>query len=321
MTLQKFSQTAAILPLARLMVPLLLIAGAAHAAPPAAPSNLTAFSQSFESPTRVSVTFSWQDNSDTEVGFILERFNGTEWQNFFGTAIGADQTEFDVIGPFNGDTAPWRVSAINEADERSDPSNEVIAATINGSVSASPDFARVQIGEAVEFTVSTVAFTDPTITVTGLPAGVTFDSGTNVISGAPTEGGFFPVTLTVTEGITERKGGIGLAVIDPPVVIGNPAPEGGSGSGGMVELSSIFDDPDTETTAVFKTNLGDVPITLYDAATPLNVENFKGYMDRGDWSNTIIHRSIPHFILQGGWLYPQGVQDFSFVDIQDPVME
>ncbi|RXK17179.1 Ig-like domain-containing protein [Macrococcus sp. DPC7161] len=55
----------------------------------------------------------------------------------------------------------------------------------------------------------TVVVNDPTAatTVTGLPAGVTYDPATGIISGTPTEPGIYPVTVTVvdTNGNTETE--------------------------------------------------------------------------------------------------------------------
>ncbi len=162
---------------------------------------------------------------------------------------------------------------------------------------------------------STIAgFTDPVIEV-GAAAGWGHASIAEATRSAARRArvGFSAVTITAQDGINVRKGSIGLAVIDPPVVTAPIAPSGAAGSGQDIDLSTVFDDPDTETTAVIKTNLGDVPLTLFDSAAPITSDNFKGYMDRGDWDNTIIHRSISNFIIQGGWLHPEGDKDFSLV--------
>ena len=49
-----------------------------------------------------------------------------------------------------------------------------------------------------------------------------------------------------------------------------------------------------------ETNLGSFNIGLYDDDAPKTVENFLNYVERGDYDNIIIHRSIPGFIIQGG---------------------
>lgn len=47
-------------------------------------------------------------------------------------------------------------------------------------------------------------------------------------------------------------------------------------------------------------NMGEFDIQLLDAWTPKTVTNFLGYVQRGDFSNSIIHRSVPGFVVQGG---------------------
>jgi len=46
--------------------------------------------------------------------------------------------------------------------------------------------------------------------------------------------------------------------------------------------------------------MGEFDIQLLDPWTPVTVANFLGYVERGDYSNSFIHRSVPGFILQGG---------------------
>jgi cyclophilin family peptidyl-prolyl cis-trans isomerase len=47
-------------------------------------------------------------------------------------------------------------------------------------------------------------------------------------------------------------------------------------------------------------NMGEFDIQLLDAWTPKTTANYLGYVQRGDFGNSIIHRSVPGFIVQGG---------------------
>ena len=48
------------------------------------------------------------------------------------------------------------------------------------------------------------------------------------------------------------------------------------------------------------TNRGNMTWELYGAFAPLNVANFLGYARAGRYDNTVIHRSVPGFVIQGG---------------------
>lgn len=50
----------------------------------------------------------------------------------------------------------------------------------------------------------------------------------------------------------------------------------------------------------FSTTFGGFEVQLYDDQTPITVSNFLSYVDAGLYDHSIIHRSIPGFILQGG---------------------
>ncbi|MEE9335923.1 MAG: peptidylprolyl isomerase [Granulosicoccaceae bacterium] len=52
--------------------------------------------------------------------------------------------------------------------------------------------------------------------------------------------------------------------------------------------------------ATLKTNKGTIVLELDDTAAPLTCANFKQYADEGHFDNTIFHRVIPNFMIQGG---------------------
>ncbi|MFP8879823.1 MAG: peptidylprolyl isomerase, partial [Myxococcota bacterium] len=48
------------------------------------------------------------------------------------------------------------------------------------------------------------------------------------------------------------------------------------------------------------TTLGDIELELFDSLRPVSVNNFLNYVDDGDYTNSIVHRSVPGFVIQGG---------------------
>lgn len=56
----------------------------------------------------------------------------------------------------------------------------------------------------------------------------------------------------------------------------------------------------TSITVEMKTNIGNVVLELYPDKAPKTVENFLQYVDSGFYKNTIFHRVIPNFMIQGG---------------------
>jgi peptidyl-prolyl cis-trans isomerase A (cyclophilin A) len=68
--------------------------------------------------------------------------------------------------------------------------------------------------------------------------------------------------------------------------------------------------PALATSVIIKTTLGDVNIELFDQEAPETVANFMNYVNDGDFANTIIHRSDPGFVIQGGgFKYVDGAVD------------
>lgn len=51
---------------------------------------------------------------------------------------------------------------------------------------------------------------------------------------------------------------------------------------------------------VFSTTLGDFTVKLYPKKAPKTVENFLKYVNENFFDDTIFHRVIPRFVIQGG---------------------
>ena len=49
-----------------------------------------------------------------------------------------------------------------------------------------------------------------------------------------------------------------------------------------------------------KTSMGDIKLELFEEEAPETVKNFLSYVDDGHYSNTIFHRVINNFMVQGG---------------------
>ena len=79
-----------------------------------------------------------------------------------------------------------------------------------------------------------------------------------------------------------------------------------SGGTAVIDLTNYFDDDEITGTVVrYDTVYGDFDLELFDDDTPITVDNFLGYVDRGDYDGTFIHRNALNgdnspFVVQGG---------------------
>src|SRR5262245_12165471 len=51
---------------------------------------------------------------------------------------------------------------------------------------------------------------------------------------------------------------------------------------------------------VIKTNKGTIKVELFEKDAPITVKNFLKYVDDKHYDNTVFHRVIPTFMIQGG---------------------
>ncbi|MFZ4573130.1 MAG: peptidylprolyl isomerase [Phycisphaerales bacterium] len=78
----------------------------------------------------------------------------------------------------------------------------------------------------------------------------------------------------------------------------------------IIALDGRYDDTDISV-ATFVSTLGEFDVLMYDAQKPITVTNFWRYADADLYDGTIIHRSVPGFIVQGGGYADAG----TFLDV------
>jgi len=69
----------------------------------------------------------------------------------------------------------------------------------------------------------------------------------------------------------------------------------------LVAVLALLAVRSAEATVVeFQTVMGNFEVNLYDNITPATVANFLDYVHNGGYTNSVIHRSVPDFVIQGG---------------------
>lgn len=68
----------------------------------------------------------------------------------------------------------------------------------------------------------------------------------------------------------------------------------------LVFTSSLMTTTAKATIVEFDTNHGQFQVNLFDTTTPKTVENFLNYIDSNHYTDTVVHRVVPDFIVQGG---------------------
>ena len=74
------------------------------------------------------------------------------------------------------------------------------------------------------------------------------------------------------------------------------------------------------TTVVFNTSEGEIEVNLFDQTTPKTVANFLQYIDEQHYTNSVIHRVSPAFIVQGGGFTYEGNWPLTLIETNPSVI-
>lgn len=255
--------------------------------------------------TDKSVTFTWVDKSARETGYeILYRVVGAP--TFASVLAPSNAQTFTVGNLTSGALHEFRLRAVINGffGNRIDASGyrSLQARTKEGFVGIfnPPVIAGNSFLFPIQISLSS-ALTN--LTVTGLPAGLTYNSSTKAIVGKLTSGGSFTATLVATfsDGSTATRS-LFLNSIMPAPVIARPfsAVSVAVAAAKTVSVAGKFSDPDTASAARVSTVKGTFDIILFPFSTPQTVDNFLDYTDASQYDDSFFHRSPPSFVIQGG---------------------
>ncbi|GEM_PF-1158778 len=84
-------------------------------------------------------------------------------------------------------------------------------------------------------------------------------------------------------------------------------------------LAALAVSPAMATQVQFETRFGKFIVELYDEEAPITVANFLEYIESGAYENSIIHRKVDGFVIQGGG-HTWTVEDtFERIETRDPI--
>ena len=279
--------------------------------------NLTAVSTDDPAAGVTYVSLEWTESSSAETGIeILQRRSGTT-DTFVQAKLLPSNATSAVLGlellPGAVDLIVRTVAVgsdgavLGEFKEVSNVNSNVVTVTTrDGFISATKLTGRAGQGLS-HLLVTTNAASRLSWSVAGLPAGLTFDSGTGVISGTLGSPGFSELEATATF----ADGWIARAKIQLRVNPGFAAAPAASGAGtarsvGLgqgalgVSLDPVFRDDETELPMRIATTMGNIDVVLYPSVAPRTVANFLAYANAGDYNGVVFHRVSPDFVIQGG---------------------
>lgn len=248
---------------------------------------------------------------DVSYSFLAQVAANTTTYQVTSAAIEPAKSYSFVIEPF--------VNGILVADSNA-PSATVDGMTSKTGTSGTP-------GSAFSHTFTYVSgFTTNSKTLTGIPAGLSFNSSTGVLSGTYPGVGNYTLTFTANYtggGSLTQTFYIRVRPLAGAPVVGTVIPvwNGAAGTTRDTTLAGTFTDTEAESAVRVNTTLGNVDFILFNGATPATVTNFMNYVNAGKYTDVAFHRSISGFVVQGGGFKGAGTgSNFSSVVTYAPVV-
>lgn len=280
----------------------------AFAAAPSAPTNLTVTADG-----AYAVDLAWTDNAPDEAGFEIQYRVGTTGDFTSLDLRPPNEVSVHLTGTVPNQTYQFQIRSFNNANpvEYSGFAGPVTVVTPPApNAVTSGSYRAGVVGQT--FTYPVTSSNPPLATsysISSLPDGLSMNPANGVITGTPTTSGKVTGTITITHSIgSPATAPLDIRIFKPLPALA--APEltvplawqfitPGTVPPAIV-LTNHFSDPDVSTAARLTTVLGTMDFAFYPGTAPLTVANFLGYLERGDFANTMFHRSVSGFIVQGG---------------------
>lgn len=300
----------------------------ARAVPPVAATEVKAYA-----PNQNRVHLSWKDNATDETSYLIDRrFSENDpWLDYGivpansevfrgSVATTTEQTIYYRVAPYkpgeDEQSLNWVAASVVKpegpldlflvsANDPLDPTDDIVV----------PEGWEARDGVPFSHQIEVRNGTPQSFTASGfetIPASVPiqFNNNTGVLTGTVSQPGVYRIFVGVLfDGDKAFEEVRFLRVLPAASIpaVNSPAftlPAQNIGIEGFVDVRSMFIDPERPKGAIFDTSQGYFTVALFDSATPKTVNNFLGYVNRGDYNATYIHRVSTNFVVQGGGAGP-----------------
>jgi cyclophilin family peptidyl-prolyl cis-trans isomerase len=279
-------------------------------------------------PNQSRVHLAWKDNASDETAFYIDRWNTTTsaWDpvgsvpansevfRFAAPSISEQEVKYRVA-PFRTGGNESLLNWVEASVVKPSGSLDLYLDPNGGNPVEEPEGWEARVGVAFNHQIEVFNGTPESFTAAGLntiPASttVTLNPATGVISGTVSAPGVYRIYIGITFGGDKAFEQIRFLRVLPAAstpVVAAPnfsLPTQNIGVEGFLDIRQLFSDPARPKGAWFDTSQGSFIVALFNSATPKTVTNFLGYVNRGDYNVTYVHRVAANFVVQGGGAGP-----------------